>query len=250
MNTAALSSASRRSAMLSLLIKDLRLCTPALIASAIALILPPIAMFLGRLLGDGLPYAVHPNDVFQFRKDLANFVVLGMGLAGFTLPVVAAVALARERRDRSGEFLRTLPIPRGSILISKIIVGALWILALGAVAITLIELIRPGDDGFWVFQGAPLGEVLIVPSFFVGMIGAAWCLASFLRSEVIAAAIAIGASLALFVLLFSLRNSVFHWGYNALQANAFLTLISAIFLIIAITGFASGCLISLRRRSP
>lgn len=254
--TARLLAYPRRSIALSLLIKDWRLCKPAIIAGAIALLIPPAAAFLGRALGDGLPLAVHPEDVAQFRLDMARGLVFGLALATLTLPVVAAVALARERRDRSGEFLRTLPVHRATLLLSKLLIGATWSIVLCAIAFGLIELVRPGHasdwdaDHFWGFKNASAGDLLIIPGIALAMIGVAWSLASFLRSEAIAAAVGIGGSAGLVVFLFSLQDRVFHMSGDALQERAFLLLVASIFIAIGLAGLISGSIITIRRRSP
>lgn len=249
-------STHKRPPMLALLLKDFRLCKPVLLASLIALFIPITAFLLGVLIDHGLPSPVHPGHVREFRQELLTLMVIGLMLCSITLPALAAVAAARERRDRSGEFLSSLPIRRTHVVMSRIaIVSAcfaiLWFIGAGAA-----EILRPADaDGLFTTRGnrpsdfSP-GALLLAVHLLV--IGAGWLLGSLLRSETIAAACAMGGCTLFGLFLASQQKRLEHAWTSPGHAPEFFYFNFLIWVLIA-TGaamFFAGTVIAVRRTSP
>lgn len=243
------------SLMPALLIKDFRLCKPLIIAGLIAMFIPITA----QLVDNGIQWLRRSPDGLAEDPYRANDFVIGLfaglGLAAVTLPALAAVAAARERRDRSADFLHTLPIRRVLIVTSKAMVVIFWTLLLFAIGAIVMELVRPADSESIFTPGLPGRIDLTVASMFLAVygfaIGVGWFAGSFLTSDTIAGATALGACLLFTFTLGYVIQRDFHFSWGKLDPSQvqFLAWLWTLLGVGAIT-FIAGTIISLRRKSP
>ncbi|MCC6675795.1 MAG: ABC transporter permease [Phycisphaerales bacterium] len=246
----------KRPPMLALLIKDFRLCKPVIVAGLVALFIPTAAFLFGTAVDRAFPSSIHPEHVREFLQDLMTMMIFGLLLSAITLPAVAAVAAARERRDRSGEFLHTVPIRRSRIVVSRIAVVFAWAIILLFIGAGLTEILRPaGADGLFTPQdggGFDASPAALLIATYLLLLGAGWVLGAILRSDTIAAAVALGACTLLGVVLALEQNHIQdHWTPSGQWPPLFYFRF-LVWLLIAIgsTTLIAGTIISLRRTSP
>lgn len=124
---------------------------------------------------------------------IARLSIVGAFAAMISQAIYGGIAFARERRDRSGDFLNAMPVPRSRIIASKLLVtlsGAAvpWLLGL-----SLYGLVMPEENGLgaWRSLFGYGGDAVAwcVLGWSMGLVGMAWLCSSFLRSETIAAGI-------------------------------------------------------------
>lgn len=186
---------------------------------------------------------------------------LCIGAYGTTLfvPVYAAVAFARERRDRSAEFLGMFPVSRQKVVVSKLVASITlavlpWIVFVPFLVVWLLlneNIILPGGHIFVRYKPT-LDDCLVAAMWLtIGNLcsfGIAWLLSSLLRSETIAAGIAIATAIGL-----TLGTVAWIDGMNeSSQVRAAMTMRALIVMFCAV---GTGCLIAgtsiaLRRRTP
>lgn len=249
MNAVSTAPIPKRPALLALVIKDYGLCKPVIIAGLVSLFLPVFAVFMTRLFTDGLPHGVHTEDVIRFRLLLAEMMIAGLLLACSTLPALAATALARERRERSGDFLRTLPIARSKIVLSKALIVLGCTLLLVVIALVAAELIRPAMPNFWPGPSY-YAEFLIIPAMMIALIGLGWGLGSIMRSDTIAAAISLGVVITFFVGIWMSAGRFYGDLGTEAQERAAFTMIAWAYAITGLIGIIAGTVIAIRRTSP
>ncbi len=118
-------------------------------------------------------------------------------ISQLAIALIGGNAIAGERADRSAEFLASLPITRGRVIASKLllslaIVGVIWIADLSALLCLSTVLPRFGVRFDGIFEA--VGATAIVAVMFFGV---AWLLSSFLRSPTFSVAGALLAPLLL-----------------------------------------------------
>jgi ABC-type transport system involved in multi-copper enzyme maturation permease subunit len=178
--------------LLQLLRKDFRLNLVIVYAGLILSFLP-YAFALGHILifppSENRP--TMPHDYLEAAQTaafacLAIVVLLSAAFGGLTF--------AGERRERTAEFLGMLPVTRGKIMLSKLIVPVVCI----AVLTTLHALTLGFVNGWaWMsgrrlggWSGSEAGTLTFAMSILVFALG--WALSVYLRSPAIAASIALG----------------------------------------------------------
>jgi ABC-type transport system involved in multi-copper enzyme maturation permease subunit len=173
-----------------LLRKDWRL-NRAVVVAAIVLSLMPYALTLANTRFNPPKYRVVELRDYLDTTQFAAFacLVLSVVLAA----AFGGLALAAERRERTAEFLAMMPVSRGAVVLSKLVVAAVCLATLLAVHVAVVALT------YWV---ADLGDVRLrgpttwqaggmAAAFAVALFGMAWALSVFLKSPAIAASIAI-----------------------------------------------------------
>jgi ABC-type transport system involved in multi-copper enzyme maturation permease subunit len=110
------------------------------------------------------------------------------------------LAFAGERRERTAEFLAMLPVSRGQIVVSKLVVALLCLAGLLALHAAVFVVTDAWAD--WAGVGKIRGPSLyegggMAVAFTVAVFGVAWALSVFLNSPAIAACIAIAVGVGL-----------------------------------------------------
>lgn len=218
--------------MIALIRKDLRLMRLPLVVSACLFVTPVIIA--------GIAWAFFPDSPVSGpqREGIAGLALVGAYLCTIGASLPSAVAFAGERRDRTAEFVATLPVSRLRIVMSKFIVSLAaaawpWVLALG-LAVPMIN---------WTDQGLtePVPWALCAS---VALFGLGWLCSSLLESEVFSMAIAI------------VCVSILAFGAWVLADGARLTghetrlLYFTLLPAVGIAGFLGGTVVALRRTSP
>jgi hypothetical protein len=175
--------------MWTLLWKDLKLQRMVLVASAIFYVLPAVVA-LGMWAAGNLEPDVSKSVVWAFREVVGNSFAIGVIMLVLTNTAVAAVAAARERRERSAEFLGAMPVPRGMVVASRFLAMVIGVVGCYVVGCAASWLVTPAKD---VYDN-PFWAVLAVMT---SMVGFAWLVGSLVRSEVIATAGALGITVAM-----------------------------------------------------
>lgn len=239
-----------RSPMMALIIKDIGLCKPAIIAGVVSLVIPAAAASVGWLFSDGLRHVSPAERPYYIRQSLGQLMLAGLALASLTLPVVAATAQARERRERSGEFLRTMPIRRSRIVLSKAFVVTGWTLALWLGGLAVAEAVRPPEPSWWQFRDGDSPWLLLLPALALSLTGSGWLLGSFMRSETIAASVCIGGNIVLVVAYATFSDRLFPSLSGPDRTRAVVTLLMAVLAAAGTLSVLAGTVIALRRTSP
>jgi ABC-type transport system involved in multi-copper enzyme maturation permease subunit len=126
-------------------------------------------------------------ELLRWRENFAESSFFGLVLFQLTVAFLGGNAMAGERVDRSAEFLASLPVTRGKILTSKlllalIVVGAIWLIDAPAICL-FSDVVGPsrGHGGHELFQA--LANTALTGLVFFGV---AWFLSSFLASPTFA----------------------------------------------------------------
>jgi hypothetical protein len=141
----------------------------------------------------------------------------GIGLTVITGAVFGGVAFAAERRDRAAEFLAMLPVRRGRIALSKLLVALAFTATVAAVhaAVVCVAVVMDARQrelplDFMLRQ--TLVGFVYAACMFVLFFGLSWMLSLYLSSPAIAATAAIGAGV---ILVFVTMT----WAEEAARAN-------------------------------
>ena len=218
--------------MITLIRKDLRQMRLPFLMSA--------ALFVAPAVIAAIAWMFYPDNGAHgtWREFVASFALMGAYLCTIGAALPSAVAFAGERRDRTAEFVATLPVSRLRIVMSKAIVSLAaaawpWMLALGLAALVVD----------WKEQGVaePVPWALCAS---VALFGLAWLCSSLMESEVFSAAISI------------VCVTILAFGAWVLTDRAKLTqhetrlLYFTLLPAVGIGGFLAGTIIALRRVSP
>lgn len=238
--------------MRTLIRKDWRLIRPILIAGGILYAAPlVIACVYSRFFS-----LEPPKTVVQWLELIVGVLMLSFLASMLTAPALSGVMFARERRERTAEFVATLPVSRASIVHSKAIVavvaflipGAVTLAAMGVIAAFLRATtdIAPGHPAMPDVSGLVLALGVLSSGAFMAF-GIAWLFSTILRSEVLASAYA-------FLVVISLITVVVMYQMRMVDENPRYTL-SPLACSLAMAGagviaFAIGYVIALRRASP
>jgi ABC-type transport system involved in multi-copper enzyme maturation permease subunit len=166
-----------------LLWKDYRNNRLVVIAALCFLLVPHLLAlsFSWRGVSDGPDARLRWAEIF-FASSLYGFCI-----AQVVIALVGGNAIAGERVDRSAEFLASLPIPRGRILVSKLllavaIIAVIWLTDGLALWYTMKLLYQHrGIDYAAALSWLATAAITAMTFFCV-----AWCLSAFLSSAVIA----------------------------------------------------------------
>ena len=166
--------------MITLIRKDLRQMRLPFLMSAALFVAPAVIVTIGWMF-----YPDNNGPSGMWYEVVASLALVGAYLCTIGAALPSAVAFAGERRDRTAEFVATLPVSRLRIVMSKVIVSLAaaawpWMLAL-ALAALVVD---------WKEQGVaePVPWALCAS---VALFGLAWLCSSLMESEVFSAAISI-----------------------------------------------------------
>lgn len=237
---------------LTLLRKDWRLAKPAFLLMLVLFFVPS---FVGvsvtaysRLFEDKVPLLQYSQSD---HSDLMALFVGGSWLCIFAAPAAAACQFARERRERTSEFLGSLPISRGRIVQSKSLVTAC------VLALPLLFSLLATVSGYASTANSSdeftrtLFTFGLFAAAFLGVCGLAWLFSCILSSEVLAttAALLVSATLAFKIyLIFQVVPSLKTMSHSR-QELAITWTIAILFAFFAIAGFTAGTIIASTRRT-
>lgn len=162
--------------------KDFRLNRLIFGVGLFLLVLPYVIPIIATWYQTGSPFPGNAQSLGS--RDLLASSIWSLWLLQVTMALVGGNAIACERADRSAEFLAYLPVPRGRILASKLLVvlglvALIWIPNLAVLAMTqapaefgntrlLQELMLPAATGLTFFCVAWLfSAILQSPTFSV-----------------------------------------------------------------------------------
>jgi ABC-type transport system involved in multi-copper enzyme maturation permease subunit len=238
--------------MIALLRKDLRLNAPVTIALLLTYITLPFLVFGALVASDGLQHTLKESGV------ATSFVItafVGLGISLFILPAFGGIAFARERRERSADFLAAHPIPRRSVVVSKLIVTLAlcslpWLLSV--VIVVGVQRVLPRVDGSFVGpDGSEIREgVMWLLRLQAMLLGGSWLLSSLLRSETVATTSTILGTIVLAIAFATYRSALERTGYVELAHARADVLATILTLAIGLGGFLAGTLIAFKRTSP
>ncbi|MCX5688189.1 MAG: hypothetical protein NTV94_00095 [Planctomycetota bacterium] len=122
----------------------------------------------------------------ELRRQLSDVCTFMAAACLLITPVLGAIPMARERRERSCDFLSTVPVARGVHIASKLAVCIILIVAAPIVCVRLAILVAPygSIDPPVVFDRELVAGFSLA---FLALGGVAWLFGSFMRSEAIAA---------------------------------------------------------------
>lgn len=159
------------------------------------------APIIGSLVTTGILYATAAIIAFA-ENDLSSDALyhtavqtasLGLIVTAVLAAAFGGMAFAAERRDRSADFLAMLPIARGRIILSKVLVVfacllCLWLFNVGILAVWLLIRIQ-----YLPFATSEIPDLAWNASFSVAtavmLFGMAWLLSTFLSSPALSASI-------------------------------------------------------------
>jgi ABC-type transport system involved in multi-copper enzyme maturation permease subunit len=133
----------------------------------------------------GLPHGPHGWAGYFTGATICGFMFSQLSIA-----VISGNAFSGERTDRSVEFLFSLPISRGKILLSKLLVSLALFLAIWLISAVVIACLVLSRNEWVLLNPRDLSDIqtkvtcmaAVSTTFFC----VAWCLSSFLRSTTIA----------------------------------------------------------------
>jgi ABC-type transport system involved in multi-copper enzyme maturation permease subunit len=231
--------------MRTLLWKDLKLQRMVLVASLVFYFLPTVVVAVLWSVGNIQPDNLQMSRATAIRQIFGQSLLLGVFMLVLTNTAIASVAAARERRERSAEFLGAMPVPRGMVVASRFLammIGVVGCLVVGCALGSLVssrETVRDASQGFW-------GVAAVMTS----MVGFAWLVGSLVRSEVIATAGALGITVAIALT----SESAIDW-INKQQPMRVPTAGSekVTLVVLAVGGVLAlvvGVVVALRRKTP
>jgi ABC-type transport system involved in multi-copper enzyme maturation permease subunit len=173
-------------------------------------------------------------------------------MTGLVASAFGGAAFAQERRERSADFLAMLPVTRGKIVASKVIVSLGWpalVWLANLLVMWIASSIAPGaemsrvslQDGLWRAVGASATTGLM-------MFGVAWMFSSFLKSPTIAAVISMGMTVSLLMVLALISQRSGRNGREDEQWLDWLVMLST--FCFGILGLALGSVYYLARIEP
>ena len=230
--------------MKSLIWKECRLNSWVLALGIVLGLGPYLAGLLWFLLGGGprvgagmrLAFGLEPASVISTEGTMLILLLLG------------ANAIARERADRSAEFLAYLPISRARVLASKAAVplavaSAVWALALAA------HVLAPATSGGTVGGAMPPGLMRAVCAASILLFGSAWLGSSIVDTPMTAVGFALGVCMLLWS-AFAASNQLFGWPAYRLSEEATSYWYAAAMGIVGTSCFLVGSWLYLRRVEP
>jgi ABC-type transport system involved in multi-copper enzyme maturation permease subunit len=185
--------------MFALIRKEWRLNRVVLIGCLVTMVMPYAITVANLLLNPPRFSTYEPRHYIQAIQFAAYTclvitVILAAAFGGLTF--------AGERRERTAEFLGMLPVSRGAIIVSKLVVPLACLIVLVTVHLLVLRAcIAWADRVAVLLQGAEEGILFGAAgaaSFGVALFGIAWGLSVFLRSPAIAAATALGIGVGMF----------------------------------------------------
>jgi ABC-type transport system involved in multi-copper enzyme maturation permease subunit len=207
-------------------------------------------LVLGAVLGLG-PYVVGgawalfqggPRSMAVLRPMLESACAISLEASLLTLLLLGANSIARERVDRSAEFLAYLPVSRARILVSKAAVplamaSVVWTAALAA------HVLAYAIDGGTIGSVIPPGLGWAVLAISILLFGAVWLGSSIVDTPLTA----VGFCLGICMLLWSAFVASNHFlGWPADRSDCY----TAGMGIVGISCFIAGSWLYLRRVEP
>jgi hypothetical protein len=181
--------------MLALLRKDWRLNRAIVIACLVTSVVPYVFTVCNVWVDNTRYQAIGAGayvDALRLAAEASLVITVTLAAAFGGLP------FAGERRERTAEFLGMLPVSRGAILASKLIVPLVCLAVL--IGTQLLVLAGANRLSVWMSNRE---EDVYVPAvlsvgYAAGLFGLGWALSVFLRSAAIAASVAVGVGVAMF----------------------------------------------------
>jgi ABC-type transport system involved in multi-copper enzyme maturation permease subunit len=182
--------------MRELLRKDWRVYRTAVVGGAV-LAACPYAVLLSN-------QALYPpaggNTPETYGEAVVKAAIGGLVLTLLMAAVFGGIAFAAERRERSAEFVAMLPVRRGPVMLSKLLVAAAYLVLMAAVhaCLGLAAVRLPGGSDFGPHvRSFAAASAVTVASTAVLCFGVAWMLSVYVQSPAIAATVAIGVAFVL-----------------------------------------------------
>jgi len=183
--------------------KDWALYRPARWGAALLFIMPIAIFFVGMSVDRDYRAKLTRS---MFCVELSAAVIFGVGFTLLIMPVFGAMAFARERRDRSGEFLASFPQPRSRSVVSKAMVGLTlcalpWVIGLNLALV--LQKSASSDEDVQPFIVVSRGDITItfLLQMTIFLFGMGWFWSSLLRSEVLATVIPLVVAVFLFMVV-------------------------------------------------
>jgi ABC-type transport system involved in multi-copper enzyme maturation permease subunit len=227
--------------MKSLLWKDCRLNALVLAFGVATWLGPYLVGALRILLGGGPRVAIGLRWAFMLEP--ASVISLEASL--IPLLLLGANAIARERSDRSAEFLAYLPSTRARILASKAAVPLAFASLVWATGLLAIFVLMPALGGEKV--GLPPGLAGAVATASTVLFGTVWLGSSFADTPLTAVGFSMGLSL-LLGLAMQASNYLLGWTGPGNAIGPYWSAGSAV--IVGISCFVAGSWLYLRRIEP
>jgi ABC-type transport system involved in multi-copper enzyme maturation permease subunit len=241
--------------MLALIRKEWRLSRAILIGCLVTLLMPYVFSVANLWISPPRGANVEPRDYVDAIKfaAFASLVITVIFAAAF-----GGQAFAGERRERTAEFLAMLPVSRGAIIASKLVVPAVSLMTL--IVLHVLVLLACDEWALGIGLRRPDGEDVLYSSMFavayvVAFFSISWALSTFLQSAALAAVITIGIGISMFfgMLAWGERLSRFlRERYHAPSDNEAMTMvvISAMVAAIGIAAIVGSSMVYRRRVEP
>jgi ABC-type transport system involved in multi-copper enzyme maturation permease subunit len=235
--------------MRALFIKDLRMQRHVMVLAAVLLFGPAIVYTLVEIGTAPTERMLWHMSVQELREDYSQAMGIGTMLSMLAFPAVAAVAAARERKDRSAEFLEALPVTRRRIVASRLLAVAICCPAPLLIGIALSSALTPVAWSGHHFTWEELRLLLIGAGIGVSLAGVAWMTGSAAKSEVLAALVSLLAvatvSITTYGVIERMQLQGAHLSDRTVQI-AFLSVAG----VLGVVSFVLGTAIAVRRRTP
>lgn len=195
--------------MVALIRKDARNVLGAWIGGVALSLIPPLVALIFWLSEKGVfdsagevNQGLYTAQVWRMRVDIAGSSVLGIAAAAFGFAAAASSAFAKERADRTSQFMDSLPIARWRVVLSKFMVVLLAALAPWVLGLTLAHFVAPSDPhwSFWTdTYNSPVPVLWPIAKTCIFVFGVNWLLSASTRSSVVSWAIATGGAILILI---------------------------------------------------
>lgn len=228
--------------------KDLRSLRPLSVACALFLVVPPILAILIEIVNSDRGRVALDRDMVV--TNVIIFTIIALWIAALAAP---AMLMSGERRERSAEFMGTLPVARPSVVTSRLLACVLMAVALAALGImtsviltAATHLITPGGAKplLVALLDTDHNRLVLHPIALLAGFSIAWASASVASREFIALLLAACVCITVPILI---SQIAYFSSWDSKFTLSFSTTLSALTTLIT---FPLGTVIALRRVSP
>jgi ABC-type transport system involved in multi-copper enzyme maturation permease subunit len=233
--------------MKQLLRKDWVIYRWPIIAAGILWTVGPLLTWVCWIMRDPNRMGSNPGDY------VGTFGVASLAVTVILAAIFGGGAFASERHDRTADFMAMLPVTRGKIIVSKLVISGscivlLWLL--GLLTCFFSELIYKKflvDRGLVSFAASLDWGADLMPFLALGIMafGIAWFFSSLINQAAVAATVSVVITVSLFVLINVFAD---HWRwFLEFSPNIVFTSLPLLF---GITSFVLGTVQYLKRVRP